>query len=213
MAASLKYKRTPITTPPYQVPSVDVDPDPPIFSLVTTFKAHILPWRRLYSSFDVIRMCLHTKVLGRSVTWMIRPLDDVSLTDVSRSWAAYRRWDITAATFRNLGFTHTTRTHWPRQNCPGLYSADLSYPITMSVPPLWREGFVRGTHRPWGRFIQGRHRPRHGTSEKFHSETYKLGTPYFACRPSHVKYVIWQKLHIKIHSLKPIYDWKRTVSR
>ncbi len=37
MAASLKYKRTPITTPPYQVPSVDVTPDPPIFSLVTTF--------------------------------------------------------------------------------------------------------------------------------------------------------------------------------
>ncbi len=30
-------KRTPITTPPYQVPCVDVTPDPPIFSLVTTF--------------------------------------------------------------------------------------------------------------------------------------------------------------------------------
>jgi hypothetical protein len=28
----------PITTPPYQVPCVDVTPDPPIFSLVTTFK-------------------------------------------------------------------------------------------------------------------------------------------------------------------------------
>jgi hypothetical protein len=38
MAASLKDKRTPITTPPYQVPSVDVTPDQPIFSLVTTFK-------------------------------------------------------------------------------------------------------------------------------------------------------------------------------
>ncbi len=37
MAASLKDKRTPITTPPYQVPSVNVTPDPPIFSLVTTF--------------------------------------------------------------------------------------------------------------------------------------------------------------------------------
>jgi len=37
MAASLKGKRTPITTPPYQVPSVDITPDPPIFSLVTTF--------------------------------------------------------------------------------------------------------------------------------------------------------------------------------
>jgi hypothetical protein len=42
MAASLKDKITPITTPPYQVPSVDVTPDPPIFSLVTTFK---LPFR------------------------------------------------------------------------------------------------------------------------------------------------------------------------
>jgi hypothetical protein len=38
MAASLKDKKTPITTPPYQVPSVDVTPGPPIFSLVTTFK-------------------------------------------------------------------------------------------------------------------------------------------------------------------------------
>ncbi len=38
MAGSLKVKRTPITTPPYQVPSVDITPDPPIFSLVTTFK-------------------------------------------------------------------------------------------------------------------------------------------------------------------------------
>jgi hypothetical protein len=37
MAASLKDKRTPITTPPHQVPSVDVTPDPPIYSLVTTF--------------------------------------------------------------------------------------------------------------------------------------------------------------------------------
>jgi hypothetical protein len=37
MAASLKDKRTPITTPPYQVPNIDVTPDPPIFSLVTTF--------------------------------------------------------------------------------------------------------------------------------------------------------------------------------
>ncbi len=37
MAASLKDKRTPTTIPPYQVPSVDVTPDPPIFSLVTTF--------------------------------------------------------------------------------------------------------------------------------------------------------------------------------
>jgi hypothetical protein len=37
MAASLKEKRMPITTPPYQVPSVDITPDPPIFLLVTTF--------------------------------------------------------------------------------------------------------------------------------------------------------------------------------
>ncbi len=44
MAASLKDKRTPITTPPYQVPSVDVTPDPPIFSLVTTFKRSGLVW-------------------------------------------------------------------------------------------------------------------------------------------------------------------------
>jgi hypothetical protein len=42
MAASLKDKRKPTTTPPYQVPSVDVTPDPPIFSLVTTFNKNTL---------------------------------------------------------------------------------------------------------------------------------------------------------------------------
>jgi hypothetical protein len=42
MAASSKDKRTPITTPPYQVPSVDVTPDPPIFLLVTTFNGYII---------------------------------------------------------------------------------------------------------------------------------------------------------------------------
>ncbi len=34
----IKDKRTPITTPPYQVLSVDVTLDPPTFSLDTTFK-------------------------------------------------------------------------------------------------------------------------------------------------------------------------------
>ncbi len=38
VVSSLTDKKTPITTPPYQVPSVDVTPDLPIFSLVTTFK-------------------------------------------------------------------------------------------------------------------------------------------------------------------------------
>jgi hypothetical protein len=56
MAASLKDKRTPITTPSYQVPSVDVTPDPPIFSLVTTFKLTIpgFPYNLLLVSFDDI---------------------------------------------------------------------------------------------------------------------------------------------------------------
>jgi hypothetical protein len=42
IAASLKGKRISITTPPYQVPSVDITPDPPIFSLVTTFNCNYL---------------------------------------------------------------------------------------------------------------------------------------------------------------------------
>jgi len=43
MAASLKEKRTPITTPPYQVPCVDIAPASPIFSLVTTFNTKTYP--------------------------------------------------------------------------------------------------------------------------------------------------------------------------
>ncbi len=39
MAASTSDKRMPITTSPYNVPSVDVTPDQPTFSLNTTFKA------------------------------------------------------------------------------------------------------------------------------------------------------------------------------
>ncbi len=59
MAASLKGKRTPITTPPYQVPSVDISPDPPIFSLVTTFKKKNSVRHRLnfvLASLDVSRL-------------------------------------------------------------------------------------------------------------------------------------------------------------
>jgi hypothetical protein len=45
----IKGQKTPITTPPYQVPSVDITPDPPIFSLVTTFKrgkmVNAIVWR------------------------------------------------------------------------------------------------------------------------------------------------------------------------
>jgi hypothetical protein len=36
-----KDKRTPITTPPYKVPSVDVTPDQPTFLLDTTFKGTV----------------------------------------------------------------------------------------------------------------------------------------------------------------------------
>jgi hypothetical protein len=42
MAASTNDKRKPITTSPYNVPSVDVTPDQPTFSLDTTFKAGLL---------------------------------------------------------------------------------------------------------------------------------------------------------------------------
>jgi hypothetical protein len=49
-------KRMPITTPPYQVPSVDVTPDPPIFSLVTTFNTFIHRRRR--------RKCMDTVFHG-----------------------------------------------------------------------------------------------------------------------------------------------------
>jgi hypothetical protein len=67
MAASLKDKRTPITTPPYQVPSVDVTPDPPIFSLVTTFKylfcVDILKhlWSKVitFMNMDILRLTLY----------------------------------------------------------------------------------------------------------------------------------------------------------
>jgi hypothetical protein len=43
MAASTSDKRMPITTPSYNVPSVDVTPDPPAFSLDTTFKRDFSP--------------------------------------------------------------------------------------------------------------------------------------------------------------------------
>ncbi len=65
MAASLKYKRTPITTPPYQVPSVDVTPDPPIFSLVTTFNI----------TFDCMKNCKFFKFIYFAMA--IKPLNDI----------------------------------------------------------------------------------------------------------------------------------------
>ncbi len=78
MAASLKGKRTPITTPPYQVPSVDITPDPPIFSLVTTFN-----WRGMDKN--------HYQVGDRIMQLMIIPYPQVefeetdTLSDTERS--------------------------------------------------------------------------------------------------------------------------------
>ncbi len=74
MAASLKNKRTPITSPPYQVTSVDVTPDTHIFSLVTTFK---LP--------TVLRI--------RDILVRIRIRGSVPVTDGSGSGSYYfRHW-------------------------------------------------------------------------------------------------------------------------
>jgi hypothetical protein len=66
MAASLKGKRTPITTPPYQVPSVDITPDPPIFSLVTTFKTENLGEKLL--SVCVLVLENETETNGKEVS-------------------------------------------------------------------------------------------------------------------------------------------------
>jgi hypothetical protein len=41
--------------------------------------------------------CLVVPFLGRCVHWMILPLDDVLLTDVSRPWASYMQRVITTA--------------------------------------------------------------------------------------------------------------------
>jgi hypothetical protein len=68
MAASLMDKRTPITTPPYQVPSADVTPDPPIFSLVTTFKG--LSKERGQATFlENLRTSLLNKGLSNETTF------------------------------------------------------------------------------------------------------------------------------------------------
>jgi hypothetical protein len=61
MAAPLKGKRTPITTPPYQAPSVDITPDPPIFSLVTTFKMPKMIKTKEYSAYFSVKMC-HSQI-------------------------------------------------------------------------------------------------------------------------------------------------------
>ncbi len=42
--------------------------------------------------------------LERCVSWTMCPLDNASLTDVSRPWTVNKRWIITAATQRNLGY-------------------------------------------------------------------------------------------------------------
>jgi hypothetical protein len=64
MAASSKDKRTPITTPPHKVPSVDVTPDPPTFSLVTTFKLFFQLFSNI-CSFQLTLISLFGSLLGR----------------------------------------------------------------------------------------------------------------------------------------------------
>ncbi len=62
-------KRTPITTPPYQVPSVDVTPDPPIFSLVTTFNARA-PSRTVLS-YQALNRQMRTKAHSALTTPLV----------------------------------------------------------------------------------------------------------------------------------------------
>jgi hypothetical protein len=79
MAASLKDKRTPITTPPYQVPSVDVTPDPPIFSLVTTFKCRFVEAFRQFlqnnnkhNNFFVLRLISIIQCFQNSINFVLQ---------------------------------------------------------------------------------------------------------------------------------------------
>jgi hypothetical protein len=72
MAASLKGKRTPITTPPYQVPSVDITPDPPIFSLVTTFKGP----RNRFQGINSASLCILAGQYDKPIpTQLLAPID------------------------------------------------------------------------------------------------------------------------------------------
>jgi hypothetical protein len=68
MAASLKGKRTPITTPSYQLSSVDVTPDLPIFSLVTTFKRPPEPGLgSLLFNQQLEKFVFHTEILKSKI--------------------------------------------------------------------------------------------------------------------------------------------------
>jgi hypothetical protein len=75
MVSSFKDKRTPITTPSYQLPSVDVTPDPPIFSLVTTFKGNIFNYRFLLNC--LVRYLYHFLIFIASDQYRIRLLIDL----------------------------------------------------------------------------------------------------------------------------------------
>ncbi len=132
------------------------------------------------------RMCCRTKVLGRSVPWMMCPLDDASLGryvlrtirpsyDTSLIFvsqprtAAHRRCVITAVTHWNLGFlsftfgppgeiqASLTKPHISLQKCP---ATGLPPPPTPTV-----RDDRKGTHRPWDavskrHIVQGTECPR-----------------------------------------------------
>ncbi len=107
-----------------------------------------------------------TLFLGRCVPYILRPLDDASLNEMSRPWTAFRRCIISYS--QKPKFRSPNPTNGPYQ-CPGLWplwSPNLTYPDIMSVPPPVRDGSygyisskgyifqeisknkVSGTHRP-----------------------------------------------------------------
>ncbi len=144
-------------------------------------------------------MCPRPKILGCCAPWTKRPLDIVSLTDVSRPWTASSiELAPSAAIAASVGLRRLMNHWgvWPASPTPltrfiGLAPLRRMHPRpTHRTPPLrsakargsWKSGVASLNHiKGMGWFGQGQNSqgtlcPRVATSKNFRSGTHRSGT-------------------------------------
>ncbi len=143
-------------------------------------------------------MCPQPKILGCCAPWTKRPLDFVSLTDVSRPWTASSMELASSAAIAALVGLRRLMDQWgvwpasptPLTRCIGLAPLRRMHARpTHRTPPLrsakprgsWKSGFaslnqIKGMG--WfgqGQISQGTLCPRDATSKNFRSGTHRSG--------------------------------------
>ncbi len=149
--------------------------------------ATICVWTRRYVAMDagLMRprpMCPRPKILGCCAPWTKPPLDNVSLTDVSRPWTwSTMKLAPSAAITASVGLRHLMNQWgvWPASPTPLTRFIDWRPSVGCKLGPHIRLQSNMNLGMGWfgqGQNSQGTLCPREATSKNFRSGTHRSGT-------------------------------------